>query len=68
MTFSCVLLLALSQTGLPPELQPEPIPVPGVAPDPQPPEPPSVVTRSLLGIGGGTLAGAASLGLAVLPM
>lgn len=66
MTFSCVLLLALSQTGLPPDLQPEPIPVPRLAPEPMPPEPTPVVTRSLLGIGGGTLAGAASLGLAVL--
>lgn len=51
MTFSCVLLLALSQTGLPPEL---------------PPEPASVLTRTLLGTGGGALAGAASLGIAVL--
>lgn len=66
MTFSCVILLALSQTGLPPELQPEPIPVPRGATEPKPPEPPSVAARSLLGMGGGTLAGAASLGIAVL--
>lgn len=66
MTFSCVILLALSQTGLPPELQPEPIPVPQASPEPRPKEPPSVITRALLGTGGGTLAGAASLGIAVL--
>lgn len=66
MTLSCVLLLALSQTGLPPELEPAPIPVPQASPEPKPREPASVVTRVLLGTGGGTLAGAASLGLAVL--
>ena len=66
MTFSCVLLLVLSQTGLPPELQPEPIPLPRSAPEPKPPVPASVLTRTLLGTGGGALAGAASLGIAVL--
>ena len=66
MTFSCAILLAtLSQTGLPPELEPKPIPVPQ-APEAKPKEPASVATRALLGTGGGALAGTASLGIAVL--
>ena len=70
MTLSLVLLLALSQTDLRP---PEPVPSPGelppearLTPKPAPPEPPSVFTRSLLATGGGTLAGGASLAIAVL--
>lgn len=70
MTLSLVLLLALSQTDLRP---PEPVPSPNelppearVIPQPAPPAPPSVLTRSLLATGGGTLAGGASLGIAML--
>lgn len=55
---SLVLALALSQAEPPPEAR--------LTPQPQPPAPPSAVTRSLLATGGGTLAGAASLGIALL--
>lgn len=70
MTLSLVLMLAISQTDLRP---PEPVPSPNelppearLTPQPPPPEPPSGVARSLLATGGGTLAGGASLGLALL--
>lgn len=63
---SLVLMLALSQTGLLPDAQPEPPPEARLIPQPQAPEPPSVVTRSLLATGGGTLAGGAALGLSLL--
>ena len=70
MTLSLVLLLALSQTDpLLPDSPPLPRELPSEArliPPPAPPAPPSVVTRSLLAIGGGTLAGGVSLGIAVL--
>ncbi len=74
MTLSLVVLLALSQTGQPPAAVP-PVPVvpvapgeaqPPTAPEPAPREPPSVLTRSLLATGGGTLAGGVSLGIALL--
>lgn len=55
---SLILTLALSQAELPPEAR--------VTPQPQPRDPPSAVTRSLLATGGGALAGAASLGIAYL--
>jgi hypothetical protein len=57
---SLVMALALSQAV--PELPPEA----RVTPQPQAPAPPSVFTRSLLATGGGTLAGAASFGIAML--
>ena len=63
---SLVLMLALAQTALLPDAQPEPPPEARLTPQPQPPEPPSVFTRSLLATGGGTLAGGAALGLSVL--
>lgn len=63
---SLVLLLALSQTELPPDAL-APLPPP-VAPqeEKQPPEPPSVVTRTLLSGAAGTAAGGVSLGIALL--
>ena len=72
MTLSLVVLLALSQTGQPPADVP-PVPVVPVAPGedqppaaPEPRAPPSVLTRSLLATGAGTLAGGVSLGIALL--
>lgn len=75
MTLSLVVLLALSQTGQPPAAVP-PVPVVPVAPgsedqapagpEPTPRAPPSVLTRSLLATGAGTLAGGVSLGIALL--
>lgn len=55
---SLVLALALSQAEPPPESR--------LVPPPEAPAPPSVVTRTLLSTGGGALAGAASLGIAML--
>ena len=70
MTLSLVLMLALSQTDpLLPNSAPVPTDLPNEArliPPPAPPQPPSVFTRSLLATGGGTLAGGASLGIALL--
>lgn len=63
---SLVLLLALSQTAPLPDALPELPPEARVTPQPRAPEPPSVVTRSLLATGGGTLAGGASLAIAIL--
>ncbi len=75
MTLSLVLLLALSQTGQPPADVPA-VPVipvgpgseaqPPAVPEPEPRAPPSVLARSLLATGGGTLAGGVSLGIALL--
>lgn len=68
MTLSLVLLLALSQTEVPPEA----LPVPGEPPpaarpaEPKVKEPPSVFTRSLVAGGAGAAAGGASLGIALL--
>lgn len=55
-----VLVVALSQTELPPEARQEP--------GPPEPVPPSLLTRSLLSGGGGVLAGSASLGITMLLM
>lgn len=70
MMWSLVLALALSQTDLrPPESAPSPSELPPEArltPQPEPPAPPSVFTRSVLATGAGTLAGGASLGIALL--
>jgi hypothetical protein len=68
MTLSLVLLLALSQTEVPPEALPVPgEQVPAARPEePKVKEPPSVVTRSLLAGGAGTLAGGVSLGIGLL--
>lgn len=58
---SLVLALALSQ------VEPvEPPPETRLAPPVEAPAPPSVVTRTLLSTGGGALAGAAGLGIAML--
>lgn len=70
MSLSLVLVLALSQADLrPPDSAPSPTELPPEArltPRPPPPAPPSVFARSLLATGGGTLAGGASLGIALL--
>ena len=63
---SLVLLLALCQTGPLPDALPELPPEARVIPPPRAPEPPSVLTRSLLATGGSTLAGGASLAIAIL--
>ena len=66
MTSSLVLLLVLSQNGLLPEPLPEPPPEARLTPQPEPRPPASVFTRSLLATDGGTLAGGAALGIALL--
>ena len=69
MTLSLVLMLALSQTEVPQAALPsqqDQSTEPNVTPEPRPREPPSVFVRSLLGTGAGTLAGGASLGIALL--
>jgi hypothetical protein len=63
---SLVLLLALSQTSQLPDPLPELPPEARLTPQPKPPEGPSVVARSLLATGGGTLGGGASLAIAML--
>ncbi len=65
MTLSLLLMLALSQTVVPPEALPT-SPSQEEQPEPRPREPPSVFARSLLATGAGTLAGGASLGIALL--
>ncbi|MFZ5441815.1 MAG: hypothetical protein ACOZQL_17560 [Myxococcota bacterium] len=63
---SLVLALALTQAEAPPAALPEPPRELRVAPQPPPPEPPSVWTRALLGTGLGTLAGPAAFGISYL--
>lgn len=67
MTLSLVLLLALSQTEVPPEALPVAgDPPPAAVPEPKGKQPPSVVTRSLVAGGAGAAAGGVSLGIALL--
>lgn len=66
---SLVLALALSQSEpplLPTDPMGEPPPEARLVPQPEPPPGPSVVTRSLLSTGGGSLGGPAALGIAML--
>lgn len=63
---SLVLALALSQSEPPLPPLTEPPPEARLVPQPEAPPPPSVLTRSLLSTGVGTLGGPAALGIAML--